>query len=148
MNKKFVNLPWTNEANWDRRPSAEAVETAKATVGLRYDAGKLRLDLLPREWIIALGEVTTKGAEKYEDRNWERGMPWSKVWGPMLRHAFKWLGGERYDQETGCHHLAMVAWNALALMVYDVRVIGQDDLRKQNAADATRWPTMAVPVPK
>jgi hypothetical protein len=96
--------------------------------GLRYDKGKTRLDLLPPEWIEALGVVMTKGAEKYADRNWELGMPWSKCWGPLLRHAFKWLAGEMYDAETGVHHLAHVAWNALALMSYQCRNVGEADL--------------------
>lgn len=98
-----------------------------ADTGLRYDAGKVRLDLLPPAWTWALAQVMTKGAEKYAPRNWEKGMPWSKVVGPMLRHAFKWLSGEIYDPETGCHHLAMVAWNALALMTYQSRGIGEQD---------------------
>jgi len=97
--------------------------------GLRRDTGKNRLDLLPPEWVWGLGKVTTAGAIKYEDRNWELGMPWSKVWGPMLRHACKFLAGERYDKETGCHHLLMVAWNALALFTYDFRKLGKNDLK-------------------
>lgn len=99
-----------------------------ANEGLRYDTGKNRLDLIPPEWVWGLGDVLTKGAAKYEDRNWEKGMKWSRVFGPMLRHAYKFMAGERYDEETGCHHLAMVAWNALALMSYDLREIGEDDL--------------------
>ncbi len=96
--------------------------------GRRYDAGKIRLDLLPVEWIWGLGSVMTAGAVKYAERNWEKGMKWSKVIGSMLRHTYKFLAGERYDPETGCHHLAMVAWNALALMSYDLRSIGENDL--------------------
>lgn len=98
------------------------------TTGLRHDNGKVRLDLIPPEWVMVLGNVLTAGANKYADRNWELGMPWSKIWGPLLRHAFKWLLGEQYDKETGCHHLAMVAWNALALMTYQMRGIGTPDL--------------------
>lgn len=96
--------------------------------GLRYDDGKNRLDLLPPEWVLALGKVSTKGSIKYAPRNWEQGMKWSKVWGPLLRHAFAWLGGQKIDKETGCHHLALVAWNALALMTYEMRGIGENDL--------------------
>jgi hypothetical protein len=96
--------------------------------GLRFDTGKNRLDLIPPEWEWALGQVMTKGAEKYAPRNWEKGMDWSKVVGPMRRHIVKFLAGERYDAEIGCHHLAMVAWNALALMSYDIRGIGINDV--------------------
>lgn len=96
--------------------------------GLRFNQGKNRIELVPPEWFWALGDVTTRGAEKYSDRNWELGMKWSIVIGCMFRHALKFLTGEKYDPETGCHHLAMVAWNALALMSYDLRGVGEDDL--------------------
>jgi hypothetical protein len=96
--------------------------------GIRYDEGKVRLDLIPPEWVWGLGQVLTKGAEKYEVRNWEKGMAWSRIVGSLLRHLYKFLAGNRYDKETGCHHMAMVAWNALALMSYDLRKIGYCDI--------------------
>lgn len=96
--------------------------------GLRKDDGKNKLDLIPPEWIWALGAVLTQGAEKYAVRNWERGMAWSKMIGCGLRHVFKFVCGERYDPESGCHHLAHAAWNFLALMTYDIRKIGENDL--------------------
>lgn len=112
-------------------PLPEVRETPLADGGgLRLDAGKNRLDLIPPEWEAALGDVLTQGAEKYDDRNWERGMSWSKMIGCAKRHRLKFEAGERYDLETGCHHLAMAAWNLLALMVYDIRGIGEDDLPK------------------
>ena len=51
-------------------------------------------------------------------------------------HRWVLENGQRYDGlefnkglgTTGCHELAMVAWNALALMVYDLRDIGTNDL--------------------
>jgi Domain of unknown function (DUF5664) len=108
--------------------------------GLRYDGDKNRLDLLPPEWIWALGLVTTKGSIKYAERNWEKGMKWSKMIGPLMRHVIKFMVGEKYDPETGCHHLAMAAWNCLALMSYDLRGLGEDDLggRKNHLAGCER----------
>ncbi len=96
--------------------------------GLRFSIGKNKIDLIPPEWVWSLGMVLSRGAIKYAVRNWERGMAWSEVVGPMFRHAFKFICGERYDPETGCHHMAMVAWNALVLMTYDIREIGHNDL--------------------
>ena len=107
------------------------VAEGAAATGLRYDTGKLRLDLIPPEWLESLGGVLTKGSIKYAPRNWEQGMAWSKCWGPLLRHCVKWLGGERLDPETGEHHLAHVAWNALALLVYEQRGLGEDDLNRR-----------------
>jgi hypothetical protein len=104
--------------------------------GLRYNAGKNRIELIPPEWVWALGDVTTQGSKKYAERNWERGMDWSNMVGCMERHLLKFMSGERYDGSkfdikagtTGCHHLAMVAWNALALMSYDLRGVGNNNL--------------------
>lgn len=97
--------------------------------GLRFDAGKNRLDLLPFDALTELGMVYTMGAQKYAPRNWELGMPWSKVLGPMLRHLFtRIVTGERLDPESGRSHLAHVAWNALALLTYELRGLGEDDI--------------------
>lgn len=98
--------------------------------GLRYDAGKNQLDLIPSEWIEGLGLICTMGAQKYEPRNWEKGMKWGKVFGPLLRHAFKFWRGERVDEESELHHMLHTAWNALALYTYDTHQLGEDDRSK------------------
>lgn len=113
---------------------AEKITTADGG-GLRFNVDKNLMDLLPPEWEWALADVTTQGSKKYDVRNWERGMKWSIMIGAMKRHLAKFACGERYDGDkldveagtTGCHHLAMVAWNALALMSYDLRGIGEND---------------------
>jgi hypothetical protein len=86
--------------------------------GLRYNEGKLRVDLIPPEWILGLAEVMTKGAEKYEARNWEKGMEWSKCYASLLRHTLKFWSGEDIDPESGLPHAYHIAWNALALYTY------------------------------
>lgn len=116
-----IDVPVTVKVNRVSRPTMDGG-------GLRFSLGKCKIDLVPPEWVWALAMVLTRGAAKYASRNWEKGMRWSEVVGPMFRHAFKWICGERYDAETGCHHLAMVAWNALVLMTYDIREIGENDL--------------------
>lgn len=103
--------------------------------GLRYNAGKNQLELIPPEWEWALGMVLTRGAIKYESRNWERGMKRSYPIGCIKRHVNKFLAGEQYDEETGCHHLAMAAWNCLALMSYDIRGIGENDIQDVGKID-------------
>lgn len=97
--------------------------------GLRYGKWKMRLDLIPALWTWALGNVLTRGAIKYRDHNWMGGMPWNDVLGPMKRHLTKWEAGEVYDKDTGCHHLAMVAWNALALMFYQLMGLGTNNTK-------------------
>lgn len=104
--------------------------------GKRMNLGKNRMELIPPEWPWSLADVTTQGSKKYAERNWEEGMKWSTMIGCMLRHLAKFQSGQRYDGDgfdakkgtTGCHELAMVAWNALALMSYDLRNVGTNDL--------------------
>jgi hypothetical protein len=98
--------------------------------GTRFDQGKNRLDIIPPEWIWALADVLTQGAVKYDVHNWEKGMNWSRILGSGLRHVVYYIAGQKYDKETGCHHLAMAAWNFLALMSYELREIGENDLFK------------------
>jgi hypothetical protein len=103
------------------------VDTVEPNTALRYDTGKIRYDLLPADGLEELAKVYTKGAEKYAPRNWEKGMDWSRCLGSLMRHTWKFWRGETIDPETGCHHMAMAAWNALALCVYDLRKVGTDD---------------------
>lgn len=100
--------------------------------GTRYNTGKTLVELVVPEWTWALADVTTRGSVvgggQYPMRNWERGMKWSICIGCAGRHILKFLCGQRYDVETGCHHLAMAAWNLLAVMTYDLEEIGENDL--------------------
>jgi len=95
--------------------------------GLRYNEGKSRVDLIPPDVLLALGKVYAYGTQKYADRNWERGMSYSTVYGCLLRHILKWAAGEAADAESGLPHIDMVVWNAMVLSAYEKRGIGTDD---------------------
>lgn len=71
----------------------------------KFDTEKVRLDLLPVIPLIGVGRVLTYGAKKYSERNWEKGLDWSRCYGAALRHLFAWWGGETNDPETGYNHL-------------------------------------------
>jgi len=88
--------------------------------GRKNDIGKCRLDLIPPDALWEVGKVYTMGATKYDDRNWEKGIQYGRVFAAMLRHAWKWFSGETYDTEDGQHHLASVIWCGLALLHYDL----------------------------
>lgn len=88
--------------------------------GTKYDEGKNRLDLLPYDALWQVGEVYSFGCKKYEDRNWEEGIAYCRVFAAMMRHAWKWMLGAKDDEETGLPHLASVAWCALTLLHYDL----------------------------
>lgn len=86
--------------------------------GLRYNSGKKRYDLVHQWAHEQMVNVLTKGAEKYEERNWERGMAWSNVLSSLERHLAAIKKGEDYDPETGELHAAHIACNAHFLTAY------------------------------
>lgn len=100
---------------------------SKPVEGLRFNTGKSRVDLIPPDALLALGDVFRVGAEKYEPRNWEKGMSWGSMLASMLRHTFLFMAGQDKDAETGLLHTQHIAWNALALLTYQLRGIGTDD---------------------
>lgn len=93
-----------------------------------------RFDLIPSEFESALARHYGKGAEKYADRNWERGYRWSLSVGALRRHLALWLEGESIDAETGSNHLIAVAWHAIALFIFELRGLGTDDIRRKKNA--------------
>ena len=95
--------------------------------GKKFDDGKARYELMPPEALEALAQLYTAGAQKYGDRNWERGMSWGRLFGALMRHAWLWFRGESYDPETKAHHMIAVAWNAVGLYVFETRKVGTDD---------------------
>ena len=88
--------------------------------GKKDDQDKVRLDLLPLDALWTVGEVYTLGVKKYDDWNWAKGLKYSRVIAALLRHLFKWVMGETYDQQDGQHHLSSVVWCGLALLHYDL----------------------------
>ncbi len=86
--------------------------------GKRFNQGKTRLGLIPPFSIQEIGKVFTKGAEKYGDNNYRKGMPWSKCVDSLHRHLNAFEQGEDFDAESGLHHMAHVATNAIFLLEY------------------------------
>lgn len=120
----------------------ETNEVEKSDVGIRYDMGKvrmdlihpgfenmigeimtdnpgIRLDLIPKSLLVELGKVYTEGAKKYSPNNWRKGLKFTRCIGPIKRHLNKWIRGEVRDQEIDTHHLANVVWNCASLIEYE-----------------------------
>jgi len=110
-----------------KRSDEEEQQMGKETAA-RFSKGKIRHDLIPLNPIEELAKVYSYGTRKYDADNWLKGLKWREnVIGPMLRHMWKWIRGEKIDDESGCHHLAMVVWQCFCLMEYERCSIGSDD---------------------
>ena len=79
--------------------------------------GKGRYDLLPPRAIRRLAEHYENGAVKYGDRNWEQGIPLSRMLDSAIRHLFKALEGQ-----TDEDHLIASAWNILGIIELQERI--------------------------
>lgn len=108
--------------------------------GTKFDNDKVRLELIPPELLYAVGSILTFGAKKYEDRNWEKGMKWGRVFGALMRHLWAWWGGKGptatsflfndVDDETKRSHLWHAGCCIAFLIAYEERKVGEDDRSK------------------
>ena len=73
--------------------------------------GKGRCDLLPACAILRLARHYEAGADKYEARNWEKGLPVSVMIDSAMRHLLKYMDGQ-----TDEDHLVATAWNIMGAM--------------------------------
>jgi hypothetical protein len=118
-------------------PSSFSPTTVGLTEGRKDDEEKCRIELVPSELIFAVGTILTFGAQKYEDRNWEKGMKWSRCFGALMRHMWAWWAGKGpttksflfgdLDDETGHSHLWHAACCIAFLIAYEERQTGTDD---------------------
>ena len=72
--------------------------------GLKDDKGKLRHDLVPASWHVALAEVMSYGIEKYEPNSWQNVEP-NRYEAALMRHLCAWRDGEESDTESDLNHL-------------------------------------------
>jgi hypothetical protein len=93
------------------------------TGGLRdKTTGKGRYDLLSPIAIHRLAQHYENGAIKYDDRNWEKGIPIKSFIDSGLRHFFQFLAGK-----TDEDHAAAAAWNLMGAM-HTIEMIKQGKL--------------------
>ena len=73
------------------------------TAGRKDDTGKHRYDLIPPGPLDELARAYTIGAAKYGDRNWERGIAFSRLFAALQRHAWAFWSGEDESDDDGQH---------------------------------------------
>lgn len=103
------------------------MSTSQPPEGRKDDLDKNRLELIPPELIFAVGDILTFGAKKYADRNWEKGMKWSRVYGALMRHLWTWWAKGGVDPDTGKSHLWHAGCCIAFLIAYEARSTGEDD---------------------
>jgi hypothetical protein len=100
----------------------------QALAALKFDNGKPRWDLVPWDVLEDVVMVLNYGAGKYEDRNWEKGMKWSRMFAAAIRHIIRHFFFREYlDPESGKPHLSHAICCLMFLDAYAKRNVGEDD---------------------
>ena len=78
------------------------------------DSDKPRPDLISPFAEERQGMWLKRGAERYAERNWEKGMPFTRCVASLKRHLMKYQQGLK-DED----HLAAIMFNSMALIHYE-----------------------------
>lgn len=117
------------------------IKTPEGGYMLRYNAGKLRLSLIPtsftRQFVVdklplELYKETSKvlnfGAQKYDSHNWRKSGSWASVYDSLMRHVLLGLkAGEDNDPESNLSHWGHIGCNLAFLREYVKEESGIDD---------------------
>ena len=102
--------------------------------GRKDDSGKLPWSLLPSDAVEEVVKVLGYGAKRYTERNWEKGVLYSRVFDAMMRHSWAWFRGENNDKDSGITHLAHAVCDGLFLLAYIKRKMTKFDDRPRKEA--------------
>lgn len=86
---------------------------------MKDDMDKPLLSLIEPHFIVALGDVLTMGAQKYDKNNWKKCEDMDRYKDALLRHTYAYLSGEQIDNESGLEHLAHCAANIMFLQYFN-----------------------------
>lgn len=97
------------------------MENKKQEIGVKYDDGKTRYDLVEWRFVEGIGDILTLGAKKYAPDNWKKVPDFKRRYiAAFFRHMISWVKGDRVDSESGKSHLLHAAcclmflyWNEL-----------------------------------
>lgn len=125
--KHFNSCPFDRQRVIDQHCPHCLIESTVICQGTKFDKGKVRYELLAPEALEGTAKILTFGAAKYSDRNWEKGMKYSRIFGALMRHLWAWWRGESFDPETQLSHLHHAACCIMFLQTYEARGVGEDD---------------------
>ena len=94
---------------------ADSGERTTYENGFNRDMGEMkgRMDLLPWQAIRQVSIHCEEGAEKYGERNIDRGCPQFSLYSSGIRHMSKVIDPDENDPEDTLTHLRAAAWNIL-----------------------------------
>ena len=99
--------------------------------------GKGRYDLITPHMVRRLAGVYERGAKNHGDRNWEKGVPFSRLYSSALRHIFQALEGK-----TDEDHICQCIWNLAAIVHF--QETGRIDLNDLPTTNSSTLPSTTL----
>lgn len=130
---KPQNVPF----DWRNITFTNTVTTASGGSGgsaMKFDSGKLPVNLLSSEALLQTAAVLKFGADKYHAHNWRDGFAWSRPLAAAMRHIMAYNDGEDKDPESGLSHLAHAACCIMFLLEFEKTHPELDDRYKVNVS--------------
>lgn len=91
--------------------------------GLKFDAEKPKMYLLPPKATVEVSKVLSFGAEKYDEQNWRKlDNLQNRYTGGALRHIFAHIDNEKIDKDSGLSHLA----HAICCLLFKLEIELED----------------------
>ena len=112
------NIPF----DWRKITFTSGMVTGSGSAGgnaMKFDSGKLPVNLLSSEALLQTAAVLKFGADKYHAHNWRDGFAWSRPLAAAMRHIMAFNDGEDKDPESGLSHLAHAACCIMFLLEFE-----------------------------
>lgn len=93
-------------------------------------SGRGRYDLIPTRPLKRVAVKYEQGAQEYGERNWEKGMKFSRLLNSATRHIQDYISGDRSED-----HLAAAIWNCMGVMEFEEVKPHLDDLPEGHNMD-------------
>jgi hypothetical protein len=88
---------------------------------------KPRYDLISPLALTRLAGLMARGAQKYDEWNWSKGMPISRFYSSALRHLMQFAMGDKSED-----HLAAVMFNVMAIIHFE-------EINREDLNDMPEW---------
>lgn len=108
-----------SEVPTDTTAPADPPPVFDPSVGMKFDSGKLRYELVDAKALAWLVGILTYGAVKYAPNNWRKVEDWrERYYAALMRHIELWRAGEEFDSDTGgqMHHLSGAMFSVMCLL--------------------------------
>lgn len=103
------------ESTRELKESVEVEPSVSAGGSLRFNKGKPEFSHLSPDFILELMKTMTSANSKYPYLNYTLKQDIRTASDSLMRHFLSFQNGDDIDAESGCHHLAHVAINAMIM---------------------------------